>query len=363
MSHHAGSLDLRELFAEPWEGEGRIWRPWWLRLLPLPGTFRFRSEIVNATDGAWDVLDTTVFPDGSEQRRRMHCRRLADDRLWLTAEDMPVGAEVRPRANGFDFSPYVIRTPVLGRLRLPLRYLDSVELMPDGTMVDSIELRLLRICVGRVRLVLRRPQWPSSASSAERASPQTVPENENQEIGAATHERATRWAPEPVRIERYDSTWPARFEEERAALASAIGDWAVGGIHHVGSTAVPGLEAKPVIDILVGVRDLNEARSCFDQLARLGYLYAPYRVAEMHWFCKPHPSRRTHHLHLVPTDSPRFRDELAFRDCLRSRPEVAEEYRALKRRLAAEFEHDREAYTAAKANFIHATMHAPDSSV
>ena len=100
-----------------------------------------------------------------------------------------------------------------------------------------------------------------------------------------------------MRIECYDPAWPARFEEERAALAGAIGDWAVGGIHHVGSTAVPGLDAKPVIDILVGVRTLNESRSCFDQLARLGYLYAPYRTAEGHgdrkWLISVRKSVRT----------------------------------------------------------------------
>jgi GrpB-like predicted nucleotidyltransferase (UPF0157 family) len=163
-------------------------------------------------------------------------------------------------------------------------------------------------------------------------------------------------ADEPVRVMPYDPSWPERFEEERAALADAIGDWVFGGIHHVGSTSVPGLEAKPVIDILVGVCGLEESRSCFDRLGTLGYLYAPYRSSEMHWFCKPHPSRRTHHLHLVPADSSRFRDELAFRDYLRTHCDVAEEYGALKRRLAKELEHDREAYTNAKAEFIRATV-------
>ncbi len=161
---------------------------------------------------------------------------------------------------------------------------------------------------------------------------------------------------EPVRIVPYDPNWPARFEQEQAALAPAIGDCVMGGIHHVGSTSVPGLEAKPTIDILVGVRGLEDSRSCFDRLAALRYLYAPYRAEEMHWFCKPSPSRRTHHLHLVPADSARFRDELAFRDYLRSHRNVAREYGALKRDLAKEFERDREAYTAAKADFIRAAV-------
>jgi GrpB-like predicted nucleotidyltransferase (UPF0157 family) len=165
-------------------------------------------------------------------------------------------------------------------------------------------------------------------------------------------------AEEPVRIEPYDPSWPARFEEERAALADVLGDRAVGGVHHVGSTAVPGLDAKPVIDILVGVTDLASSRACIEPLAALGYLYAPYRTSEMHWFCKPEPARRTHHLHLVPTGSRRFREELAFRDHLRAHPEVAGEYGALKHRLAVRFEFDREAYTDAKEEFIRAVLDA-----
>jgi GrpB-like predicted nucleotidyltransferase (UPF0157 family) len=157
---------------------------------------------------------------------------------------------------------------------------------------------------------------------------------------------------EPIRLVPYDATWPDRFAAERDALNGVIAPWVRGGVHHVGSTAVPGLDAKPIIDILVGVDSLGASRACFDPLAKLDYLYAPYRTAEMHWFCKPHPSRRTHHLHLVPTDSRRFCDELAFRDLLRGDPATAREYEALKRNLAQRFADDREAYTDAKADFI-----------
>ncbi len=161
---------------------------------------------------------------------------------------------------------------------------------------------------------------------------------------------------EPIRVVRYDPSWPSRFESERAALQAAIGAWVEGGIHHVGSTAVPGLDAKPVIDILAGVHDLASSRGCFGQLAALDYQYAPYRPQEMHWFCKPDRRRRTHHLHLMPVESERYRDELAFRDYLRTHPEVAAEYATLKRALAERFENDREAYTAAKAEFIEGVL-------
>jgi len=124
----------------------------------------------------------------------------------------------------------------------------------------------------------------------------------------------------------------------------------------VGSTAVPGLAAKPVIDILVGVNDLQLSRPCIDRVAPLHYVYAPYRTGEMHWFCKPGPDQRTHHLHLVPTASQRYADELAFRDYLRSHGDRARAYAALKRDLAQEFRHDREAYTAKKGAFVLETL-------
>jgi GrpB-like predicted nucleotidyltransferase (UPF0157 family) len=157
---------------------------------------------------------------------------------------------------------------------------------------------------------------------------------------------------EPIKIVTYDPEWPAQFEEERSALADVIGDFATGGIHHIGSTAVPHLDAKPIIDILIGVESLDASRPTFDPLAQLGYVYAPYLTDEMHWFCKPHPSRRTHHLHLTPISGQRYRDELEFRDRLRANPDLAQRYADLKRSLARRFEHDREDYTQAKTTFI-----------
>jgi GrpB-like predicted nucleotidyltransferase (UPF0157 family) len=160
------------------------------------------------------------------------------------------------------------------------------------------------------------------------------------------------WDDEPVRVVSYDLAWPIRFEEEKRLLEAGIGRWVTGGIHHVGSTAVPGLAAKPVIDIMVGVEDLDSSRPASEPLTQLGYLYAPYREAEMHWFCKPDPAHRTHHLHLVPTGSRRYQDELVLRDFLRARPDIALKYQEIKQRLAISYEHDREAYTDGKSSFI-----------
>ena len=171
-----------------------------------------------------------------------------------------------------------------------------------------------------------------------------------------------RLTDEPVQVVAADPVWPWRFEQERALLEKAIGQWVVGGVHHVGSTSVPGLDAKPIIDILVGVSDLEASRACFAPLAGLQYQYAPYRPQEMHWFCKPHPSRRTHHLHLIPIDSQRYQDELLFRDWLQTHHVVGAEYAALKHTLAARFTNDRDAYTEGKAAFIEGVLREACSS-
>lgn len=165
-------------------------------------------------------------------------------------------------------------------------------------------------------------------------------------------EDPTRWPNEAVRLMPHDPAWAPRFAAEATLIESAIGSWITGGIHHVGSTAVPELSAKPIIDIAVGVESLEAARPCIAILRDLDYLYSPYRGEVMHWFCKPDPARRTHHLHLIPTGSVRLSDEIVFRDYLIAHPDRAVEYDDLKRRLAAEHPEDREAYTRAKAGFV-----------
>ncbi|HXF09559.1 MAG TPA: GrpB family protein [Desulfuromonadaceae bacterium] len=163
-----------------------------------------------------------------------------------------------------------------------------------------------------------------------------------------------------VEIVSYDFSWPDRFEEERAVLIQALKHWIVGTIEHIGSTAVRGLPAKPVIDIMAGVENLEASRPALAILEDLGYCYAPYKADQMHWFCKPSPSFRTHHLHLVPFNSQLWTEQIFFREHLRAHPDVASEYGALKQRLAQVHRHDREAYTNAKSSFIGPIIkHAP----
>lgn len=156
----------------------------------------------------------------------------------------------------------------------------------------------------------------------------------------------------PIKLVPYDSRWAGLFLEEQAALHRILSPWLTGPIEHIGSTAVPGLAAKPVIDIMAAVGTLEESSDAIPALRSLDYLYAPYRSEVMHWFCKPHPSSRTHHLHLVPYRSAVWTECIAFRNRLREDRNVAAQYSALKRSLAATFEHDREGYTEGKSAFV-----------
>ena len=156
---------------------------------------------------------------------------------------------------------------------------------------------------------------------------------------------------QPVELVSYDPSWPARAAAEAALLDDALGPWLAGAVEHVGSTAVPGLEAKPTIDLMAPVADLDGAREAFAPLAELGYVYAPHRP-HLHWFCKPSPAVREFHLILIEPSHPDFAARLRFRDRLRADPATAAAYLGLKRDLAARFRDDREAYTDGKAAFV-----------
>ncbi len=156
----------------------------------------------------------------------------------------------------------------------------------------------------------------------------------------------------PIEVVPYDPTWIAAFEREKQFLETLLAPWRRGPIEHVGSTAVVGLCAKPVIDVMAGVVSLAESLPAKDALRDAGYQYSEYKADVMHWFCKPSFAFRTHHLHLIPFESPLWNARLRFRDALRADPALRAEYAALKLELAKRFELDREAYTDAKSPFI-----------
>ena len=176
-------------------------------------------------------------------------------------------------------------------------------------------------------------------------------------------ERIRRVTSESVGIVPYDPSWPARFEQERCHLLDCLPNELILRIEHFGSTAVPGLAAKPVVDMLVEVTDLQAVRErVVPVLEAQGYEYfwrptrgddgPPYYA----WFIKRDPATgvRSHHIHMVESDFSEHWDRLLFRDYLIRHPDVAREYEALKFRIAAEHTHDRVRYTREKADFIDA---------
>lgn len=158
---------------------------------------------------------------------------------------------------------------------------------------------------------------------------------------------------ERINVVPYDPRWPELFAAERNLLAQVLAPWLADGVHHIGSTAVPGLAAKPLIDIIAGVRNLQESRAAYEPLEEIGYVYAPHRPTEAHHFAKPSANwwERTHNLHLTEVGSALWRERLAFRDALRADPALAAEYAELKKRLADQCE-DGADYSARKRGFV-----------
>ena len=159
---------------------------------------------------------------------------------------------------------------------------------------------------------------------------------------------------DPIVIAQYNPQWPILYEKEKAQILSTIRHWAI-AIEHVGSTAVPGLGAKPIIDVMVAVRHLADASACIIPLQGLGYEYAPefeVLMPERRFFRKFSKGIRTHHLHVVEIKSEFWEHHLLFRDFLRNHSWAAQQYCQLKKELAAQFRDDREAYTNAKTRFI-----------
>ncbi len=164
---------------------------------------------------------------------------------------------------------------------------------------------------------------------------------------------AAPWTGEDEAVQLLDSDpgWPAKFEEERRQLAGALAPFLDGDVEHVGSTAVPGLLAKPTVDLMAPVSNLDAASAAIPVLEGLGYLYAPYRPG-LHWFCKPSAAHREFHLILLQRSNVEWARRLAFRNLLRAEPARARAYAELKRQAARQHAHDREAYTQAKAGFV-----------
>ncbi|HSX35908.1 MAG TPA: GrpB family protein [Patescibacteria group bacterium] len=164
---------------------------------------------------------------------------------------------------------------------------------------------------------------------------------------------------EPVGLKRgtvalrpYDEQWPMLFEVEKERLLVAL-KGLVAEIEHVGSTSVPGLAAKPLIDIIATVQSLADYKQAIAPLEHLGYEYMPERVfVDRVFFPKGPQDNRTYHLSLVEKGSAQWNDTLLFRDYLRNHPKKCQEYQDLKMRLATQYAGDRISYTKGKEAFI-----------
>jgi GrpB-like predicted nucleotidyltransferase (UPF0157 family) len=159
-----------------------------------------------------------------------------------------------------------------------------------------------------------------------------------------------------VELRPYNPAWQRLYAEEECRLREAIGQF-VADIQHVGSTAIPGIEAKPIIDMLVALKSLGDFDEALEPLEQLGYeLKEESGQPGRFFFAKGEPARRTHYLYLVEWNNFECRKLLGFRDYLRGHPDIAKEYAGLKRELARLYPDDRDSYTFGKNGFIRSVL-------
>ncbi len=155
---------------------------------------------------------------------------------------------------------------------------------------------------------------------------------------------------EAVEIVPYDPAWRDAYKEEEIRIHTALGELAL-AVHHIGSTAVPGLDAKPIIDIMVVVRRLEDAVYCIAPLRKLNYAFINHpQNIDRRFFRKGFP--RTHHLHIVAENSASLCEHLVFRDALRANPTWRQEYAEFKSGLASQHKEDRATYSEKKSSFV-----------
>jgi GrpB-like predicted nucleotidyltransferase (UPF0157 family) len=153
-------------------------------------------------------------------------------------------------------------------------------------------------------------------------------------------------------VVEYRSEWPDAYAREAGVLGGALRAVLVAS-HHVGSTSVPGLASKPIIDIMLVVRSLDEMDACNDAMGAVGYLAkGELGIAGRRFFSKGADADRSHHVHAYEAEHPEVAAHLDFRDYLRARPERALEYAELKAKLAVRYRNDIEAYVAGKEPLI-----------
>lgn len=183
-------------------------------------------------------------------------------------------------------------------------------------------------------------------------------------LGTGANPDWPRWANETTAIVEADPEWPEQGRRLRGSLEVLLAPWLTAHIEHVGSTAVPGLPAKPVIDLQAAVHDLDDVEMVAAVLGPHGWHYVAPHLDQRPWrrfFVKVADERRIAHLHVMTGDTPRWRQQIAFRDALRANLTTASDYAALKHALAKRHNDDREAYSAAKEEFVNAVLDRGDA--
>ena len=159
--------------------------------------------------------------------------------------------------------------------------------------------------------------------------------------------------PGTIKLVRHDKRWRAYFNSEKKLIASALGQ-AIVSVEHIGSTSIPGIAAKPIIDILIGVKSMNDAQRLIRLLRKAGYRNVRDRgdVRKRIFFVKGSALKSTHHLHVVKHEGNIWRAHTSFPRYLREQKTWVKKYEALKKRLANDFKKDRDSYTTGKGMFI-----------
>jgi len=159
-----------------------------------------------------------------------------------------------------------------------------------------------------------------------------------------------------VQLVTHHPKWPEHFSKEQQLLFRILGEKAL-DISHIGSTSIPGMPAKPILDILAAVKMLSDVEAFTQDLNKIGYEdKGDGGVPGRRFFVKGTEAKRTHHLNFCELNSFFWRSHIAFRDYLEQHPEIAREYSALKQGLADIFPNDRGSYTAGKEEFVHSIL-------
>lgn len=167
------------------------------------------------------------------------------------------------------------------------------------------------------------------------------------------------WAMEAVEIQKYDPKWLDKGTKERETLYKLLSPFGIKQVEHIGSTSIPYLPAKPIIDLMASVSSMKQLKEIRDVLTTDDWHYVPPELDQQPWrsfFVKVKKDKRLAHLHLVKIGEKRWEEQLKFRNILRANQHLVDEYAMVKNKLAKKFRNDREAYTEAKTDFINRVL-------